>query len=482
MLEEQKVVASIPVKKEEKKFRPFGWRDQVGYMLGDIGGSFVNLYIGTFFIVFCTYVLGVSPYFMGTLFLVGKIYDAIITAIMGTLPDRFRIGKTGEKFKPWIRFSMWLLAASNILAFMNLSGLDSMAKHIWVIAAYLFFCTAYTADAIPYGSLASVISNDPVERTKLSRARSIGGMIVGSVFLSFVPLFIYDKAGNIVPQAFFYIAIIFSVLSLLSYFGLLQLTEERIRDHQTKDENGSVVNKDYSFKDAFKEAITNRPLIGVTIATLGSTLIITGVASLAALVFAEHYDNPGAYTVNQFVQMGMILLLFVLVPSLVKRFGKRNMIISTSIFSIALFAVLYFVPISNVWVFIALFNIALLGNNVFIMVLWALVTDCIDYTEYKTGKKYEGTLYSLYSFGRKIGMGLGASIGSYAMGWAGFVSGVSQQTDEVAQNLLNWYILLPIIAFGVILLGIALIYNLNNKKTEEMYQVLKVRRGEAEAN
>ena len=75
-----------------------------------------------------------------------------------------------------------------------------MAIHIWVVGAYLFFCTAYTADAIPYGSLASVISNDPVERTKLSRARSIGGMIVGAGFLSFVPIFIYDKAGDIVPK------------------------------------------------------------------------------------------------------------------------------------------------------------------------------------------------------------------------------------------------------------------------------------------
>ena len=410
---------------------------------------------------------------MGTMFLIGKIYDAIITAIMGTLPDRFRIGNSGEKFKPWIRYSMWLLAASNILAFIDVSNWSSLAVHIWVVAVYVFFCTAYTADAIPYGSLASVITNDPLERTKLSRSRSIGGMIVTSVFLSFVPLFIYDRAGNIVPEGFFYISIAFSIHSLLSYLGLLRLTEERIRDDVTIDSTTHKVNNDYSFKDAFKEAFRNRPLIGITIATLGSTLIITGVASLAALVFAEHYDNPGAYTVNQFVQMGITIALFLLVPTLVKRFGKRNITLVTSIFSFIAFILLTLFPVANVWLFIALFNIAMLGNNVFIMVLWACVTDCIDYTEYKTGKKYEGTLYSLYSFGRKVGMGIGSSVGSFAMGWAGFVSGASQQTAEVARNLLNMYTMLPIIAFGVILLGVGVIYNLNNKKTDEMYSALK---------
>ncbi len=457
---------------KEKKIRSFGVRDQVGYMLGDVGGSFVNLYIASFFIIFCTYVLGVSPYFMGTMFLVGKIFDAIITAIMGTLPDRFKIGKSGDKFKPWIRFSMWLLAASCIISFLDISGWSSTAIHVWVVAVYLFFCTAYTADAIPYGSLASVISNDPVDRTKLSRARSIGGMIVGTAFLSFVPMFIYDKAGNVVPEAFFYIAVVFSILSLLSYIGLLSLTTERIRD----DKPAGEAKFDYSFKDAFKAAFTNRPMIGMMVATLGSTLIIAGVNTLAAVVFAEHYNNPGAFAVNQFVNMGITLVLFVFIPKLVKKFGKRNMILVTNSFSLVAFILLTVFPVGNVWAFITLYNIAMIGSIIFIMVLWALVTDCIDYTEYKTGKHYEGTLYSLYSFARKVGMGIGAAVGSYSLGWAGFTSGAKSQSDEVAANLLDLYTALPIVAFVVVLIGVGLIFNLNNKRTEEMYATLKERR------
>jgi len=451
--------------------RKFGVRDQVGYALGDIGGSFVNLYIGSFFLIFCTYVLGVSPYFMGTMFLLGKVFDAICNIIMGTLPDRWKLGKSGNKFLPYITISKWLLAASCLLAFADVSSWGSSAIHVWVVFVYLFFCVAYTADSIPYGSLASVITNDPVERTKLSRARAIGGMVVGLGFLSFVPMFIYDQSGEVVSEAFFQIAIVFSVLSVLAYTGLVRLTTERIREDKQ-----AGVQSDYSFKDAFKTAMKNRPLIGMMVASIGSLLIINGVNQLAPIVFAERYDMPGAFAINSFISIGITLVLFVIVPKLVAKFNKRNLVIASAIFSLAASTLMTLVTFENVYVFMVLYNIAMIGSSVFIMVVWALVTDCIDFAEYQTGKHYEGTLFSFYSFARKVGMGLGSAIGSFALGWVGFVSGAKSQSAEVAQGVLKMYTGMPIVAFIIILIGVALIYNLNAQKTSEMYAALKARR------
>ncbi|MCM3633375.1 MULTISPECIES: MFS transporter [Paenibacillus] len=451
--------------------RKFGVRDQVGYALGDIGGSFVNLYIGSFFLIFCTYVLGVSPYFMGTMFLLGKVFDAICNIIMGTLPDRWKLGKSGNKFLPYITISKWLLAASCLLAFADVSSWGSSAIHVWVVFVYLFFCVAYTADSIPYGSLASVITNDPVERTKLSRARAIGGMVVGLGFLSFVPMFIYDQSGEVVSEAFFQIAIVFSVLSVLAYTGLVRLTTERIREDKQ-----AGVQSDYSFKDAFKTAMKNRPLIGMMVASIGSLLIINGVNQLAPIVFAERYHMPGAFAINSFISIGITLVLFVIVPKLVAKFNKRNLVIASAIFSLAASTLMTLVTFENVYVFMVLYNIAMIGSSVFIMVVWALVTDCIDFAEYQTGKHYEGTLFSFYSFARKVGMGLGSAIGSFALGWVGFVSGAKSQSAEVAQGVLKMYTGMPIVAFIIILIGVALIYNLNAQKTSEMYAALKARR------
>ena len=451
--------------------RKFGVRDQVGYALGDIGGSFVNLYIGGFYLIFCTYVLGVSPYFMGTMFLVGKVFDAICNLIMGTLPDRWKIGKSGDKFKPYISISKWILAASCLLSFVDVSSWSSTAIHVWVVFVYLFFCVAYTADSVPYGSLASVITNDPIERTKLSRARAIGGMVVGLGFLSFVPMFIYDQSRSVIPEAFFQIAIVFSILSVLAYTGLVKLTTERIRDDKP-----AGAPSDYDVKEAFKVAIKNRPLIGMMIASIGSLLMINGVSQIAPIVFAEHYGMPGAFAINSFISIGITLSLFVIIPKLVAKYNKRNLVIATSSFSLIATLILTLVTIDNVYVFMALYNIATVGSFVFIMVVWALVTDCIDYAEMQTGKHYEGTLYSLYSFARKVGMGLGSAIGSYALGWVGFVSGEKAQTAEVAKGVLKMYTGMPIIAFVIILIGIVFVYNLNLKRTTEMYAILKERR------
>ncbi|RDW21388.1 MFS transporter [Oceanobacillus arenosus] len=451
--------------------KKFGARDQIGYMLGDIGGGLVNQYIGAFFLVFCIYVLGVSPYFMGTLFLVARIFDAFTDVIMGTIPDRWKIGKSGDKFLPYISISKWLLAASLILSFVDVSNLNSTLIHIWVVAVYIFFGIAYTADSIPYGSLAAVISDDPIERTKLSRARALGGYIVAFGFLAFVPLFVYDSDRNVIPGAFLIVAIVFAAFSLLSYKGLTTLTIERIRDDKPDG-----AKSDYKLKDALKAAMKNRPLIGIMVASIGALAILGGASQFAAIVFAEYYKMPGAFGINSVASIIITLILFACVPKLVAKFGKKKLVIISAAFSLIATSSLLFFFAENVYVFIALYNIATIGSFVFTMMVWALVTDCLDYTELQSGKRYDGTLYSIYSFSRKLGMGFGAAISSYGLGLAGFVTGAQSQTVEVAENIVRIYILVPIIAFVFILIGVGLIFNLNNKKTDEMYKTLGERR------
>jgi len=93
----------------------FGIKDEAGYMLGDVGGSFVNLYVDGFILTFATYVLGVSPFFMSMLFLFARVWDAFSDVMMGQIPDRYRIGNSGDKYKPYIRIAKWPLAISGIM-------------------------------------------------------------------------------------------------------------------------------------------------------------------------------------------------------------------------------------------------------------------------------------------------------------------------------------------------------------------------------
>ncbi len=135
------------MEKEAKKVRPFGVRDQVGYVCGDMAGSFVNLFVDSYFLTFCTYVLGISAAWMASLFLVARLWDAINDPLMGSFPDRWHLGKTADKFKPWVKLFMVPPALSGVLCFTNVP-LTGIALHAWVAFVYIFYGMMYTGAAI----------------------------------------------------------------------------------------------------------------------------------------------------------------------------------------------------------------------------------------------------------------------------------------------------------------------------------------------
>lgn len=183
-----------------KSVRPFGFRDELGYVFGDMAGSFVNLFVDAYFLTFCTYVLGISPAWMAGLFLVARLWDAINDPIMGSFPDRWHLGKTADKFKPWIKLFMIPLALSGVLCFSHVP-FEGILLHAWVAFAYIFYGMSYTGTSMPFGAMASVVSADPIHRSRLSRARSIGGTIASTGAASALAAIGYVSGTNVVQSA-----------------------------------------------------------------------------------------------------------------------------------------------------------------------------------------------------------------------------------------------------------------------------------------
>ena len=102
---------------KNKEIPTFGVKDQMGYVFGDMAGSFVNLFVDAYFLTFCTYALGIDAKWMAGLFLVARLWDAVNDPIIGSFPDRWRLGKSGDKFTPWIKLFMIPLALSGVLCF-----------------------------------------------------------------------------------------------------------------------------------------------------------------------------------------------------------------------------------------------------------------------------------------------------------------------------------------------------------------------------
>lgn len=452
----------------KKQIRPFGVKDEIGYVFGDMAGSFVNLFVDAYFLIFCTNVLGISAGWMGTLFLVARLWDAINDPIMGSFPDRWMIGKSGDKFKPWIKIFMLPLALSGVLCFFNVP-LEGIALHAYVAFAYVLYGMSYTGTSMPFGAMASVVSDDPIQRSKLSRARSIGGTIVGIVELSIVPVVCFDKQSNILPERFTLIAVIFGVLSIISYFVLLNFTQERIRQNSEKAEK-------FNYGKVLKATVHNRPLIGVMVATLGSMLFITGSNQVRSYIFKEYYARTDVMSIISLATIPILVICFPLVPKLVAKFGKKATLMAAIVSSTIFSVIPVVMEIKNVYVYSALVVLGTIGQTVFTMLIWALVTDCLDYSEWKFNERSDGSMYSLYTFSRKIGSTIASTGVSFGLAAIGFVSGSNVvQTAEAVNGIYFLVNIIPVVTCALELIGVGLIFNLNKETTEQMYAELKAK-------
>ena len=454
---------------KKKEIPAFGVKDQVGYVFGDMAGSFVNLFVDAYFLTFCTYALGIDAKWMAGLFLVARLWDAVNDPIIGSFPDRWRLGKSGDKFTPWIKLFMIPLALSGVLCFSNVP-FEGVALHVWVAFSYIFFGMCYTGTSMPFGAMANVVSLDPIDRSKLSRARSIGGGLVGAVALGAVPVLGFDKDNNILPERFTLLAIIFGVCCVISYIILCTNTRERVRVTAAEGEK-------FEFAKVLKAVLKNRPLIGVMFATIGSMLTITGSSQTYSYIYKEVYHNTDMIMISTVAAIPFMIVVFPLIPKLVAKYGKRNVILITSAISFAVCLVKVVFYIENVILFTVLNVVSMIGQTAFTMLIWALVSDCLDYSEWKTGFRSDGSMYSMYTFSRKIGSTIASSGIAASLGLVGYVSGQNVvQTQEAVTGIYYICNIIPLLCYTFQLIGIGLIFNLNKEKTDAMYADMAAKR------
>ena len=456
---------------KKKEIPAFGVKDQVGYVFGDMAGSFVNLFVDAYFLTFCTYALGIEAGWMAGLFLVSRLWDAINDPIIGSFPDRWKLGKSGDKFTPWIKLFMVPLGLSGVLCFSQVP-FEGVVLHAWVAFAYIFFGMSYTGTSMPFGAMANVVTLDPIERSKLSRARSIGGGLVGSVALGAVPVLCFDENENILPERFTLLAVIFGICCIVSYIILCTNTRERVRATETGEK--------FEFIKVFKAVLKNRPLIGVMFATIGSMLTITGSSQTYSYIYKEVYNNTDMMTISLVAAIPFMIVIFPLIPKLVNKFGKRNVILITSAISFAVCLLKVVIYIDNVIIFTALNIVSMIGQTAFTMLIWALVSDCLDYSEWKTGFRSDGSMYSMYTFSRKIGSTVASTGIAASLGLVGYVSGQNVvQTPEAVTGIYYICNIIPLLCYAFQLIGIGLIFNLNKEKTDAMYADMAAKRDAA---
>lgn len=449
--------------------KPFGMGDKVGYMLGDFGNSLLFNFIGSYLLVFYTDAFGISAAAVGTLMVISRVWDAINDPIMGVIVDKRKVGKNG-KFRPYLKYMGMPLGIFTILTFLVIPSMPESMKIPYAYITYIGFGMCYTAINIPYGSLASVMTTDPVERTALSTWRNLAATFSMILLMVLTPKLIFDAQGLVSIKGFVVAAVLYAIIANIAYQLSYRMTTERVV-HEVKENQEKV-----GLLETIKTLGKNRALVGLVLSSLGTLTALFLPSSLNAYLFKDYFQAPGLLGLGGMVGMIGTFIALPLTTKLVAKFGKKNVSTYSLIFSIVAYAIMVLFPSKNPYIYMALSVVSGIGVGFYNMVVWALVGDVIDYQEYLSGKREEGTVYAAYSLARKLVQAIVGSIGGFALAAIGYQSGVATQTVEVAESIRMIITVIPLVGFVFGFITMRFVYNLTDKKLTEIEDELTRRR------
>ncbi|MEH7331158.1 MFS transporter [Neobacillus drentensis] len=439
--------------------KPFGMKDKLGYLFGDFGNDFFFILVAAFLMVYYTDVYGLNPAFVGTLFLIARLWDAVADVSWGRFIDTRRAGKNG-KFRPWIFRMSFPLVITGVLMFVHIPGMSTGFYEAYAFVTYILWGTLYSTVNIPYGSMASVITSDPVERTSLSSFRTLGGNLAGLIINVVGPmiLFVNNKAD---ANHFLLGAIIFGVLSIACYMACYKLSVERIAMDETEKPKVKL-------GQTIKGLGKNKPLLWILIASLTFMVCFMLIGTVNVYLFKDYFGNAKALSMVGLIQSVAVFVGMPLIKPLVAKFGKKEVASAGILLAAVVYGALYFLPNLSANQFIGILSIAMFGYGIFNLVVWAFVTDVIDYHEYLTGLREDGTVYSIYSFARKVGQAIAGGLGGYAIAAVGYNATLKSQSQSTLDGIHTLGTLVPFIVLIVIFLILVFLYPLNKVKTQQL--------------
>ena len=240
------------------------------------------------------------------------------------------------------------------------------------------------------------------------------------------------------------------------------------------DRMGNRVNA--TLARTFRTVFSGRALLAIIGAAIGLLLSQLLIQSMNQYLYLDYFRNTKVLSAFSLVSTVVSLAIAGVTVPLSKRFGKKEVSAAATCFSGVAYLILYFMHITSAWLYMILSVIGFLGVNLFNMVIWANITDVIDDHEVRTGSRDDGTVYSVYSFARKIGQALAGGLGGAALQAIGYDELATVQNARVVEGIYATVNLIPAVCFLGVAAILAFAYPLSRKKVEENAAILKKKR------
>lgn len=465
--------------------------EKVGYSLGDLAANLVFQTLVTYLAYFYTDIYGLKPTHASAIILsVGLVAAFGFNPIIGAIADRTR--SRWGKFRPWILWTAVPLGVIALLAF-STPDFSYKGKVIYAVVTYTLLLLLYAANNLPYSALSGVITGDMKERNSLSSYRFVAVMFA-QFFVQVFMLSIIETAGGGdkslgIEKVMTWLAIIGTVMLLITFLT----TRERIIP---KPEQTSSLKQDLS--DLFQ----NKPwiimlvlttLVFITLSMKGGSYVYyfknyVNKESLASFVnpITHFLSNIGLNFFDQDpVSAGFGLfnaggIIFMIVGiTLSKRFadkyGKRDVFgICLLISTLFIIAFIFFPPESVA----LMFGSQILHGFFYgltIPLLWAMIADVADYSEWKNNRRATAIIFSAMMVGLKVGLSVGSALITWILGFYNYIPNSDIEPAAAVHGTQMLVSIFPSIPF-LIGVGLLFFYKINKKMEVQIESDLKQRR------
>jgi GPH family glycoside/pentoside/hexuronide:cation symporter len=451
-------------------------REKVGYALGDVATNFffqsMILYQNRFY----TDTVGLSPATVGWMFLIVRLCDAVFDPIIGALSDRTK--SRWGKFRPWILWTAIPFGVTFWAVYVT-PNVGPQGKLIYAYITYILVMLLYSANNTPYSALMGVMTPDTSERTNIARYRFVAA-IIGQFLIQALALPLVDKFGAgdsahgwAVTMAFFGVAIV------VCNFIVFATTKERVLANPEQKP---------SLKEDVKSVFSCKPWIAMFVLTLAYfTMLVLrgtslnylftyymdpaamrgfldkvglassggsgGVLDAMGLLVKPDSSNAASVAFSFFQVIGSVVQIIGIPFSkpLCDRFGKKAVFITCLSFTTLATVGVFFVGPTDMNAMFWLSVIWAAGWGPQVPLLWVMIADAADYSEWKTSRRATGFMYAGILFALKAGLGLGGAMAGWIMGAYGYVANSAQS----ARALLG--IRLGATVYPAVLLGVCLV-------------------------
>lgn len=475
--------------------------EKVGYSLGDLAANLIFQTLMTFLAYFYTDVYKIPASTASIIIFVGGFFGAFFNIIMGAIADR--TNTRWGKFRPWLLWTAVPFGVISLLAF-STPNFSETGKIIYAFTTYFLLIIVYSANNLPYAALSGVITGDMKERNSISSYRFVAVMVAQFIIQSLLlPLALSLGHGD-KAVGFEKVMLFFAITGIVCFLITFLTTKERILPVQEEKSSVKTDLSDLSKNIPWIIMLLLTILVFITLALKGGMYIyyfkyylretsqanflenigfnhfIAGLNnSLTGIGLGEfEWPKDAATSANSLFNAGGIIFMIVGImfsKPLADKFGKRN-IFGAFLFlsALSLIAFNFFSPDAIGTVFITQMSHGFL-YGVTIPLLWAMIADVADYSEWKNNRRATAIIFSAMIFGLKIGLSVGGALGAAILAKYGYVAELAQQTSSSIEGIKMSVSIYPGVIF-ILASAILYWYEIDKKMELKIENDLKSRR------